>query len=183
MRDERLSQVRINPHNYRFCPKCGQELVVVRVEETPRLRCSSCAYIFYQNPIPAVGAVLMVDDSVLLVKRKYEPKAGAWCLPAGFLEFGESLTDGLVREVKEETNLEIAVGDLLTVCNAMDDPRSHVVLVVYWGEILNGQVEAGDDALDAHFFPLDALPENIAFACHARALQMVKESFANRFVP
>ena len=165
----------VNPQNYQFCPKCGKELIIKIIDNTPRLQCKSCEYIFYQNPTPAVGAILLKGKKVLLVKRKYDPKAGDWCLPAGFLEFGETLSDGLIREVKEETNLDIKTGGLFQVCNAMDDPRYHVVLVVYWGEILNGNLEPGDDALEAKYFPLEKLPQDIAFSCHVKALEKVKE--------
>jgi 8-oxo-dGTP diphosphatase len=169
----------VNPQNYKYCPKCGGELTVKLIEDTPRLQCKSCEYIFYQNPTPAVAGILVKDKEVLLVKRKYDPKAGDWCLPAGFLEFGESLTDGLIREVKEETNLDVKAGELFQVCNAMDDPRYHVVLVVYWAELLNGNLKPGDDAIEAKYFPLAELPKEIAFTCHMEALEKVKEIVLN----
>ena len=165
----------VNPHDYKFCPKCGGMLLPKNIEGFERLQCGGCTFIFYQNPIPAVGAILMRENQILLVKRKYEPKVGAWCLPAGFLEFSESMEEGLIREVKEETNLEIRVGDLFQVCDARDDPRSHIVLVVYKGEIVHGDLKPGDDALDAHFFHLNALPNNIAFSCHAQVIESVRD--------
>lgn len=175
MSDFWKEQVYLNPHDFKYCPKCGNELKIKNENHIPRLICGACGYIFYQNPIPAVGAVLLRDNKILLVKRKYEPKAGDWCLPAGFLEYGESILDGLVREVKEETNLDINPGRLFQVCNAMDDPRTHVVLVVYRGEIVNGTLKPSDDALEAEFFPFDALPEKIAFTCHVRAIEAAKK--------
>jgi ADP-ribose pyrophosphatase YjhB (NUDIX family) len=163
----------VNPHDYKFCPKCGENLSSNTIDGFSRLQCISCEFIFYQNPIPAVAAILLQDDKILLVKRKYEPKAGAWCLPAGFLEFSESMKEGLVREVKEETNLDIKVGELFQVCDARDDPRSHIVLVVYRGEIINGNLKPGDDAIETKFFPLKELPKNIAFSCHAYAIESI----------
>ena len=59
--------------------------------------------------------------------------------------------------------------------NAMDDPRYHVVLVVYWGKIVNGTLKPGDDAIEAKYFPLDKLPADIAFSCHEKALKEVRK--------
>ena len=165
----------VNPHNYAFCPKCGNTLQIRHSEPVPRLQCQACDFIFYQNPVPAVGAILVRDNQVLLVKRKYEPRIGDWSLPAGFVEFGETLKDALLREVKEETNLDIRVGPFFDVYNAVDDPRNHIVLILYRGEIISGELKPGDDALEASFFPLDKLPSNIAFSCHVFALQRLRQ--------
>ena len=175
MKNEWNGSRQINPHSYKYCPKCGNDLLIKNVEKDLRLLCDSCGFIFYQNPVPAVAAILIKNKKVLLVKRKYEPRAFDWCLPAGFLEFGESPEAGLIREIKEETNLDIQVENVFNVYNAMDDPRSHVVLVVYWGKIIHGNLKPGDDAIEADFFPLDSLPANIAFSCHLQTLEAVKK--------
>ena len=168
----------VNPHDFKFCPKCGHFLQVKEHDGVPRLVCERCGFVFYQNPVPAVGAILVENRKVVLVKRRFEPKAGDWSLPAGFIEFGESLKEALLREVKEETNLDIRVGKLFDVYSAMDDPRTHVILVLYRAEITGGELRAGDDAEEAGFFPLDALPPNIAFSCHAYALEQVRRELA-----
>jgi ADP-ribose pyrophosphatase YjhB (NUDIX family) len=165
----------VNPYDYKYCPKCSNDLFMNDIDGFSRLQCSACEFIFYQNPIPAVAAILLQDNKILLVKRKYEPKAGAWCLPAGFLEFSESMEEGLVWEVKEETNLNIRVVELFQVCNAKDDPRSHIVLIVYKGKILDGKLIPGDDALDAKFFSLNKLPNDLAFSCHRDAIASLRD--------
>ena len=170
----------VNPHDYKYCPKCGKELNIKTIDNVSRLACDFCKFIFYQNPVPAVAAVLIKDKKVLLVKRKYEPKANDWCLPAGFLEFGESLKSGLIREIKEETNLDIHVESLFQVYNAMDDPRYHVVLLVYHCKIINGNLKPGDDAVEAIFFPFDALPGNIAFSSHRQTLATIKNQISDK---
>ena len=92
---------------YQFCPVCGDRLVerLVELESKIRKVCSSCDFIYYQNPTPAAGVVIMDGDELLLVKRKYEPRAGLWTLPAGFVEAGEDASVCAVRETKEETNI------------------------------------------------------------------------------
>ena len=164
-----------NPRNYKFCPKCGKNLVnkFIKQEQTERLVCENCDFIFYINPVPAVAVILMNDRKILLVKRKYDPRKGTWSLPAGFMEFGETTKQTAVREVKEETNLKIEVKDLFGVFPGFDDPRVHVVLIVYRGEIINGHLKAGDDASEVTFFPLNDLPEDIAFRAHRKILELL----------
>lgn len=164
----------VNPKRYRFCPMCGAELESQTLHDRMRLVCPRCQYVFYQNPTPAVGVILMEKNKILLVQRKYEPRAGDWSLPAGFIEYGEEVQQAALRELKEETNLDIRVTGLFEVYSGKDDPRSHVVLILYRGEIIGGKLRAGDDAVAARFFSLDQLPENIAFCCHRQAIEKLK---------
>lgn len=168
----------MNPRNYKFCPVCGSHLIekYITDEKTNRLVCGNCSFIFYINPTPAVAVILIQNEEVVLVKRKYEPRKGAWSLPAGFMEYNENTEETAIREVKEETNLDIVVKELFDVFPGFDDPRVHVVLIVYWGEIVNGPVIPGDDAEEVKFFPLNELPWNIAFLAHRRVLERLVSS-------
>lgn len=126
------------------------------------------------NPIPAVAVIIMQDNQILLVKRKFEPQKGDWCLPAGFVEFNETTEQAAIRETKEETNLDVSLKQLFSVQAGFDDPGMHVILVVYEAEITNGKIKAGDDAVDVTFFTLDKLPENIAFSAHREVIGKLK---------
>jgi len=163
----------VNPRNFKFCPKCGNNLVkkFINQEQTERLVCKNCNFIFYINPIPAVAVILMKNQQIVLVRRKYQPRKGKWSLPAGFMEYGETTEQTAIREAKEETNLKIRVKELFGVFPGFDDPRIHVVVIVYWGEIVNGQLKPGDDAAEVRFFPLTKLPEDIAFTAHRKILE------------
>lgn len=165
----------VNPKKFKFCPACGNELKekFINQEQTKRLMCDSCGFIFYMNPVPAVAVILMRDKQILLVKRKYDPRKGGWTLPAGFMEWTENPEQTAIRETKEETNLDIAVKEFFCILSGFDDPRVHVILIVYKGEILNGDIAPGDDAEDVQFFPLDNLPKNIAFSAHQEVLKML----------
>jgi 8-oxo-dGTP diphosphatase len=136
--------------------------------------CGECEFVFYQNPAPAVGVIVIEDGKVLLVQRKFDPRAGGWTLPAGFVEYDEQVEECAVRELKEETNLDVELTGLFGAYSAMDDPRVRVVLLLYTGRRTGGQLLAGDDACDAGFFPIDDLPRPIAFKAHVRALADVK---------
>ena len=137
--------------------------------------CPSCGYIQYLNPAPAVAVVLLQGDDVLLVRRRYSPRKGYWSLPAGFVEWDEDIRTAAVREVKEETNCDVEVGQVLGAFSAFDDPRTHVVLIVFAGRLKAGTLRAGDDATEARFFPLDDLPDDMAFAVHRQVLEEVRE--------
>ncbi|MFH1490346.1 MAG: NUDIX domain-containing protein, partial [Pseudomonadota bacterium] len=91
-----------------------------------------------ESPIVGVGAVIFKDNKVLLVKRAKEPGKGLWSLPGGALELGESLVDGLKREISEEVSIEIEVGGLVRVLDRIlrdqeERVRYHYVIVDYWG--------------------------------------------------
>jgi ADP-ribose pyrophosphatase YjhB (NUDIX family) len=107
-------------------------------------------------PIVGVGAVIFKDNRVLLVKRAKEPGKGLWSLPGGALELGESLVDGLKREISEEVSIEIEVGGLIRVLDRIlrdqeERVRYHYVIVDYWGWMVSGQPQAGSDVSDAQF--------------------------------
>jgi ADP-ribose pyrophosphatase YjhB (NUDIX family) len=143
-----------------------------------RRACPECDFVHYANPTPAAGVIVMQGSAVLLVKRKFDPKAGMWTLPAGFVEAGEEVAVCAARETKEETGLEVRLTGVFNVYSAFDDPRTAVVLVIYVAERTGGELECGDDASDARFFDLERLPEGVAFRAHRAALSELKKRFA-----
>ncbi len=171
---------KINDHNgYRFCPRCTAALSISPVEDVIRPHCPSCGFVFYQNPAPAAGAIIVEDNRILLVQRSVDPRKGDWCIPAGFTEWTEHPQQTAVRELKEETGLDIRLTDLFEMFMGMDDPRTHALLILYLGEIVGGELTAGDDAAEARFFGFDDLPENIAFEAHESALMLYQRRFLN----
>lgn len=142
-----------------------------RIDDHVRAVCDRCGYVAYRNPAPAAGVVLVESGSVLLVQRKFEPRVGMWTLPAGFVEYDEHVEECAIRETKEETNLDVALDGLFGAYMAMDDPRVQVVLLLYKCHRTGGELRAGDDAMDAQFFPLDRTPKEVAFKAHELALQ------------
>ena len=154
-----------------YCPLCTAELVVTRREDLPRKFCSRCDRVYYHNPVPAAGGVIVVEQRVLLVRRRYAPRKGEWTMPAGFLEYFEPPEACAVREIREETGLQIEVEDIFGVYAGHDDPRHTAILILYNAHIVGGTLEPGDDALEARYFAADELPEDIAFEAHRVALR------------
>lgn len=109
---------------------------------------------FPEAPIVGVGAVLVERGRVLLVQRGREPSKGKWSLPGGVLELGESLADGVVREVREETGLEVEVVELIELIDRIvRQPvsevgriRYHYVIADYLCRVIGGEMHAASDA-------------------------------------
>ena len=161
----------------RFCARCGGPMSLRSVDGHERAVCDRCGYVAYRNPAPAAGVVIVENDRVLMVRRKLDPRAGMWTLPAGFVEYDEHVTACAIRETKEETNLDVELIRLFGAYMAMDDPRTQVVLLLYLARGIGGELKPGDDASEARFFPLDGLPAEIAFKAHELALADVRRMF------
>lgn len=170
--EEKLFERKDHQCGYRYCPLCGKPLVAGDIEGRRRMACrdEGCGFIFYQNPIPAAGAIIVQDDRVLLVKRAHPPRIGWWCIPAGFMEWNEHPSQTAVREVGEETGLQIKLTSFFDVYCGNDDPRTNAVLMLYLADVIGGTLKASDDALEVRYFSFDNLPDKIAFASHHQAL-------------
>ena len=105
------------------------------------------------RPIVGVGGVVFIEGRVLLIKRRFEPLAGRWSLPGGALEVGETLAEGLAREMKEETGLDVDVGPVIDVFDRItrDDagrPRFHYVLADFLCTVRAGVPTAASDVAE-----------------------------------
>jgi len=152
----------------RYCFYCGTPLEHVGESEGHfRLVCPNCHAKFYKNPIPAVAALVVKGNELLLVKRAVPPSKGEWCLPGGFVESGEDVQEALFRELREETGLRGQSAVLIDVISPVETPSAGngVILIGYRIETWEGIPVPGDDAEDVKFFPLDALPP-IPFSSH-----------------
>ena len=159
------------PMEYRFCPRCGGRLEkrMVKVGEPERLVCQSCSFIFYLDPKVVAGTLFTIDKRVVLLRRGVEPGIGRWVFPGGYVDRGESVQDAAVRETKEESRLDIRLGSLLGVYSY---PRSPNVIVVYAAEVIGGELDAGDESVEAGTFEATEIPwEELAFPSTREALK------------
>lgn len=165
--------------NFRYCPLCASALAPRADGLRKRLGCPACGYIYYHNPVPAAGGVILRDGKVCLVRRSVQPRLGDWTLPAGFIEYDETPRACAEREIAEETGLSVRTGDVLGVYDGFDDPRHHAVLILYhMSETEKRTLIAGDDADRAEFFAAEDIPGNIAFRAHRQALH---DLFGDRY--
>jgi 8-oxo-dGTP diphosphatase len=118
------------------------------------------------SPIPAVIAVVIRNGRTLLVRRANPPDAGLWGFPGGKIEFGETVKDAAARELLEETAVHAEARDVLTtldvlVRDAGGDVRQHYILIAVQCRWISGEPAAGDDALEARWFPIAELDPNM----------------------
>ena len=114
-----------------------------------------------RNPVVTVDAIIEMNVGVILIKRKNPPPG--WAIPGGFVDYGETLEEAVVREMKEETCLDInLVRQFHTYSDPGRDPRHHTVSTIFIATA-SGSPQAADDAKDIGIFTKDSLPEDIAF--------------------
>lgn len=130
------------------------------------------------GPSVGVGAVVVDEGRVVLIRRGKEPLRGRWVVPGGTVELGETLEQAVVRELKEETGLDVRPLELVTVFDRIartgPDVTYHYVIVDFLCERIGGRLEAGDDALEVTL----ASPEELsALRLPPKALEVVLDGF------
>jgi ADP-ribose pyrophosphatase YjhB (NUDIX family) len=137
------------------------------------------------RPIPGVGAVVLREQDgrseVLLVRRARAPLVGAWSLPGGAIELGETAAEACVREVREETGLEVAVvAPIETFDIILRDAdgavQYHYLIVDMLCEVMGGEVRAGEDASEAVWASTEGVLERGEFALTERACTVIRRA-------
>lgn len=118
---------------------------------------------FPEHPLVGVGAIIIEDSRILLVKRAHPPLQAQWSIPGGLLEVGELVRDAAVREAREETGLVVEPGDLLGVYdrvlrNVEQRVQYHYVLVDFLCRLVGGELLAASDASEVRWFTCEELP-------------------------
>jgi len=131
-----------------------------------------------RQPRLTVDVIIMVDDGIVLIERRYPPHG--WAIPGGFVEYGETVEEAARREAKEETSLELEdLRQFHTYSDPMRDPRFHAISTVYIARA-QGIPEARDDAQEVGIFDQRNLPEDMAFD-HRKILEdYFKQKRGNR---
>ncbi|KAF4529852.1 hypothetical protein B566_EDAN019154 [Ephemera danica] len=140
-----------NPQRIRHCRLCGAacEYRVPPDDNRPRATCSGCGEIHYENPLNVVGTVPVWGDQVLLCLRNIEPRKGMWTLPAGFMELGESTSEGALRETVEEAGASVEMQGLFSLLNVVQVGQVHLF---YRARLLNTQFAPGIETIEARLF-------------------------------
>lgn len=170
-RRSRTGNMSSQPPPANYCIRCGTRLVTRHEGERDRRACPACGWVYYPKSNMASAVAILQGNQVLIVRRKYEPFQGEWTLPSGFMEYGEGPEEAAIRELREELDVEVELTGLVDVLVERGDPRGPCLLVVYTGRVVSGQPRAGDDAAEVRAFPLDSLPDKIAFNAHRQALE------------
>jgi ADP-ribose pyrophosphatase YjhB (NUDIX family) len=161
------------PHvgQFKFCPFCGNELLIAEKGGEARPACPSCEYVQYRNPLPGIVVVIEKDGFVLLGKRKGTYGEGKWGLPQGYIEFEEDFLTAAIREVEEETNLEVEIVSILNVATNLLAPGLHTLAIILQARVIGGEPVAGDDLETVGWFPMAGPLPELAFEADYRIIE------------
>jgi 8-oxo-dGTP diphosphatase len=158
----------------RYCWRCAAAL-----PGPPPVVCSACGEVHYANPKPCGEAVVVREGAVLLLRRATAPEIGMWDVPGGFCEADEHPMHAAERELTEELGLQgrafACVGTWMDIYgrSGPDGVANHTATTAYLIELADPgarPVPAPEEASEARWFGLDALPDDLAFAAHARPM-------------
>ena len=161
----------IESRRIKHCRECGGAVSYCQPADDNRERavCPACQTIHYENPLNVVGTLPVWGEQVLLCKRAIEPRHGFWTLPAGFMELGETVADGALRETVEEAGARIELQDLFTLLSV---PRVGQVHLFYRARMLDTSLDPGPETLEARLFHEHEVPwDQIAFRTVRETLQ------------
>lgn len=154
-----------------YCCECGGP-ISVRVpagDDRERFVCDHCATVHYRNPRIVAGCLVTHEDQVLLCRRAIQPRHGYWTLPAGFLENGETVAEGAIRETREEACAQVELGGLYSLYNL-----THInqIYMFYLARLRTPEFACGAESLEVALFPAERIPwETLAFSAVRDALQ------------
>lgn len=160
----------------KVCPQCATALGNVEIGGKDRQACATCEFVHWDNPKPVTATIVPMNNGLVLVRRKYEPYIGDWCLPGGFIEATEHPAESAAREVLEETGLIIAEPRLIDATTP--GYGINVVILFYIATAAGGKMEPGDDASEVGAFTRETLPKNVAFQLHR---DIIKRFFDGHF--
>ena len=156
---------------YRFCPMCGQQLVLklLKSGDPKRLVCSGCKYVLYLDPKVAVGTLItMPDTRIVLVRRAIEPGYGLWVFPGGYVDRGEVVSAAAIREAREEAGLDVRLDGLISIYSYARRPP---VVIVYAATATGGTLTHDDESLEIGTFSNADIPwDELAFRSTHEAL-------------
>lgn len=163
----------------RFCTQCGGPLAWRRLQDERHRQpvCTRCGHVEWQNPKPTASALitrrLSADGpvEVLLVRRALPPRQDAWDCPGGFIDPDEHPADALRREMREELGVDVQIGDLVGIFMDRYGDDESTLNIYYAATVAGGALRPGSDVSDAAWFPLDRLPEPIAFENNRQAMR------------
>ena len=156
---------------FRFCPSCGERLTPRRLKpaDRERMTCQACDFVQYLDPKVAVGTIIRMEDSrLVLVRRAIEPGYGLWVFPGGYVDRGEHIVEAAVREAREESGLIVRVDGLV---NIYSYAGTTPIIIVYTATAIGGELCTDDECLEAWLFSAEEIPwDELAFRSTRDAL-------------
>ncbi len=159
-----------------YCSHCGISALSFTIpagDLLPRYCCTNCGTIHYQNPNMVVGTIPVFEDKILLCQRAIEPRLGYWNVPAGFLENGETVEEGALRETREEAQAEVEIVRLHCVYNII---HAQQVYLLFLARLKKPEFACGIETAAIELISMDKIPfEKLAFSSNTFALQKLQQ--------
>ena len=163
---------------YKYCPYCKGKLSY----SGDNYQCLSCKRKVFTRSYPGVSVLLIKGGKVLIAKRAREPKKGRWDSIGGFLNEGEAPPAAAARETKEETGLDIKLGNLLGIYTDSYEYEGIVyetLNLYYLAEIKGGEMKAEDDVSELAWFPINKVPK-MSFKSANEAIKDLQKWYKNK---
>jgi len=143
----------------KFCSGCGSRLVhkVPPDDDRHRHVCSNCGEVHYQNPKIVTGCLPIWRNAVLLCRRAIEPRKGFWTVPAGFMELGETVEQGAIRETWEEARARV---EILAPYSMFNLPHVNQLYIIFRASLVDLEFEPGPESEDVCLFTEQDIPWN-----------------------
>lgn len=154
---------------YKYCPTCAKRLKRKLIDEQQLLSCGECGFVYWNPPFPVTSVVLEINEKILLLRRAAEPLKGYWCLPGGYIRYTEKPEAAAIREVKEETGLDISIRNIVGVYQIDNDPRGVNLDIIWTGLLKDGYLQTNNESTEAGCFDKNNLPTLIAYK-HRQAI-------------
>lgn len=133
-------------------------------DERERMVCADCGYVAYENPKIVVGSVVAIGDRVLMCRRAIEPRQGFWTLPAGYMELGETLEEGAIREAREEAEAIITIHGILGIYDLARTGQVQIIFLAGFTDPVDPAFGPGLESLEVQLFQWDEIPwDEVAF--------------------
>mgnify|MGYP006283014465 CR=1 FL=1 len=161
---------------YTWCPICSRKLIWgcmnIEVDDKCRYYCPDCHWVHYDNPLPVAVAAVTRSDRIFIIQRKNEPGAGAWALPGGFMESGESPEQACLRELEEETGFQGEVRQLVGVYYRESEMYGSIIIIGYHVAYTGGELRMNHEVQNADFFDSAVVPF-IPFPSHKDIIENI----------
>lgn len=156
----------------KYCSNCGAALTsrIPEGDDRERYVCDNCGIIHYHNPKVVVGCIPEYEGKILLCKRSIKPRYGFWTVPAGFLENGETVTNGAMREAREEAEARVEILGLYTLFNLTDINQ---IYLLFRSRLLDLDFGAGAESLEVRLYKEEEIPwDEMAFLAIKESLRL-----------
>jgi NAD+ diphosphatase len=130
----------------KYCPQCGKSLIEKQTDDRVRKQCpdiEQCGYVYWNNPVPVIGAIVEHEGDIILARNALWPPEW-YAIITGFLEKGETAEEGILRELKEELNLD---GEIIEFIGVFDFHQMNQIILVYYVKA-TGEITLCDELID-----------------------------------